>query len=379
MTTSGSVNLAVLPDVSFAESDASAVEAAVLTVYEGLTGLTLQPGDPVRLFLESRAYTVSVQNQLIDLAGKQNLLAYARGAHLDHLGALMGEARIAAQSARVMLRFELTEPLAFAVPIPVGSRASTKDGNILFATAIEAEIPAGQTGVEVPAHCTSPGASGTGLVPGQITQLVDPLPYVAGVSNVTISSEGSDIEDDERLRERIRLAPESYTVAGSTGAYEARVLGVSADILAVAVDSPEPGVVDVRFVLTDGELPDAAMIALVSDSLSAETVRPLTDKVLVGAPDVVEYTVIGRWYALRADAALLSGVARAVERAVETYRIWQRSQPGRDINPSRLIALVQQAGAKRVELDAPLFTPLTATQVARETAVSLVFGGLEEE
>lgn len=379
MTTSGSVNLAVLPDVSFAESDASAVEAAVLTVYEGLTGLTLQPGDPVRLFLESLAYTVSVQNQLIDLAGKQNLLAYARGAHLDHLGALMGEARIAAQSARVMLRFELTEPLAFAVPIPVGSRASTKDGNILFATAIEAEIPAGQTGVEVPAHCTSPGASGTGLVPGQITQLVDPLPYVAGVSNVTISSEGSDTEDDERLRERIRLAPESYTVAGSTGAYEARVLGVSADILAVAVDSPEPGVVDVRFVLTDGELPDAAMIALVSDSLSAETVRPLTDKVLVGAPDVVEYTVTGRWYALRADAALLSGVARAVERAVETYRIWQRSQPGRDINPSRLIALVQQAGAKRVELDAPLFTPLTATQVARETAVSLVFGGLEEE
>lgn len=379
MTTSGSVNLAVLPDVSFAESDASAVEAAVLTVYEGLTGLTLQPGDPVRLFLESLAYTVSVQNQLIDLAGKQNLLAYARGAHLDHLGALMGEARIAAQSARVMLRFELTEPLAFAVPIPVGSRASTKDGNILFATAIEAEIPAGQTGVEVPAHCTSPGASGTGLVPGQITQLVDPLPHVAGVSNVTISSEGSDIEDDERLRERIRLAPESYTVAGSTGAYEARVLGVSADILAVAVDSPEPGVVDVRFVLTDGELPDAAMIALVNDSLSAETVRPLTDKVLVGAPDVVEYTVTGRWYALRADAALLSGVARAVERAVETYRIWQRSQPGRDINPSRLIALVQQAGAKRVELDAPLFTPLTATQVARETAVSLVFGGLEEE
>ena len=379
MTTSGSVNLAVLPDVSFAESDASAVEAAVLTVYEGLTGLTLQPGDPVRLFLESLAYTVSVQNQLLDLAGNQNLLAYARGAHLDHLGALMGEARIAAQSARVMLRFELTEPLAFAVPIPVGSRASTKDGNILFATAIEAEIPAGQTGVEVPAHCTSPGASGTGLVPGQITQLVDPLPHVAGVSNVTISSEGSDIEDDERLRERIRLAPESYTVAGSTGAYEARVLGVSADILAVAVDSPEPGVVDVRFVLTDGELPDAAMIALVNDSLSAETVRPLTDKVLVGAPDVVEYTVTGRWYALRADAALLSGVARAVERAVETYRIWQRSQPGRDINPSRLIALVQQAGAKRVELDAPLFTPLTATQVARETAVSLVFGGLEEE
>lgn len=374
-----SVNLAALPHVSFAHADAAEVEAAVLTAYEGLTGLTLQPGDPVRLFLESLAYTVSVQNQLIDLAGRQNLLAFAQGAHLDHLGALMGETRIAAQSARVMLRFELAEALAFAVPIPAGSRASTRDGALLFATALDAEITAGQTGVEVPALCTSPGAAGTGLVPGQITRLVDPLPHVSGVSNVTISSEGADVEDDERLRERIRLAPESYTVAGSTGAYEARVLGVSADILAVAVDSPQPGVVDVRFVLTDGELPDAAMIALVRDGLSAETVRPLTDKVLVDAPDVVEYAVTGRWYLRRADAALLSGVSRAVEQAVETFRIWQRSQPGRDINPSRLIALVQGAGAKRVELDSPAFTPLTATQVARETSLELVFGGLEDE
>ncbi|WP_297828700.1 baseplate J/gp47 family protein [uncultured Desulfovibrio sp.] len=374
-----SVNLAALPHVSFAHADAAEVEAAVLTAYEGLTGLTLQPGDPVRLFLESLAYTVSVQNQLIDLAGRQNLLAFAQGAHLDHLGALMGETRIAAQSARVMLRFELAEALAFAVPIPAGSRASTRDGALLFATALDAEITAGQTGVEVPALCTSPGAAGTGLVPGQITRLVDPLPHVSGVSNVTISSEGADVEDDERLRERIRLAPESYTVAGSTGAYEARVLGVSADILAVAVDSPQPGVVDVRFVLTDGELPDAAMIALVRDGLSAETVRPLTDKVLVDAPDVVEYAVTGRWYLRRADAALLSGVSRAVEQAVETFRIWQRSQPGRDINPSRLIALVQGAGAKRVELDSPAFTPLTATQVARETEIVLSFGGLEDE
>ena len=374
-----SVNLAALPDVSFAGADAARVEAAVLTAYEGLTGLTLQPGDPVRLFLESLAYTVSLQNQLIDLAGKQNLLAYARGAHLDHLGALMGETRIAAQSARVMLRFELAEPLAFAVPIPAGSRASTRDGALLFATALDAEIPAGQSGVEVPALCASPGAAGTGLVPGQISRLVDPLPHVTGVGNVTISSEGADVEDDERLRERIRMAPESYTVAGSAGAYEARALGVSADILAVAVDSPEPGVVDVRFVLTDGELPDAAMIALVRDGLSAETVRPLTDRLLVDAPDVVEYAVTGRWYLRRADAALLSGVSRAVEQAVESFRLWQRGQPGRDINPSRLIALVQQAGAKRVALDSPAFTPLTATQVARETEIVLSFGGLEDE
>lgn len=114
-----SVDLSALPDISFASLDTRQVEAAVITAYERLTGVTLQPADPVRLFLESLAYVVNVQNQLIDLTGKQNLLAYAQGAHLDHLGALMGVSRIPAQAARTVLRFELPEPLAFAVPVPV--------------------------------------------------------------------------------------------------------------------------------------------------------------------------------------------------------------------------------------------------------------------
>lgn len=374
-----SVDLANLPDVSFAPQSTAEIESAVITAYERLTGVTLQPADPVRLFLESLAYVIGVQNGLIDLAGKQNLLAYARGAHLDHLGALMGVARIPAQPARVMLRFSVPEALDFAVPIPSGTRATTRDGAILFATAAATEIPAGELAVDAAAFCTVPGAAATGLVPGQIAELLDRLPWVSGVSNVSVSSDGADVEEDERLRGRIRLAPESYTVAGSSGAYEARVLAVSADIRAVAVTTPEPGEVDIRFVLTDGELPDEAMCELVLNALSDETVRPLTDHVLVGAPDVVEYAVTGRWYLRRSDAALLTGVTAAVERALEEYRLWQRSQPGRDINPTRLISLVEQAGAKRVELDSPAFTPLSATQIARETSLELAFGGLEDE
>lgn len=342
---SSSVDLRALPAVTFAPLSAADIEASILTTYEGLTGVSLQPGDPVRLFLEALAYVVSVQNRLLNLAGQQGLLAYAQGAHLDHLGALMGVARIPAQSARLSLRFVLGEPLGFAVPIPEGTRVATKDGQIAFATVSDSEIAAGELQVDVAALCTTSGAQATGLVPGQVTQLVDPIPYVVSVSNTTTSVEGADIEDDERLRERIRLAPETYTVAGSTGAYEARVLAVSADIEAV----------------------------------SDETVRPLTDRVDVAAPETVDYAVSGRWYLRRSDAVLLSGVTAAVAQAVEDWRLWQRSQPGRDINPTRLIAAVQAAGAKRVELDAPAFRALEATQVARETDISLLFGGLEDE
>lgn len=374
-----SVDLAVLPDISFAPLSTKEVESAVITAYERLTGVTLQPADPVRLFLESLAYVIGIQNGLIDLAGKQNLLAYARGAHLEHIGAPMGVGRIPAQPARVMLRFSVPEVLDFAVPIPAGTRAATRNGAIIFATAVATEIPAGELSIDVVAFCTVPGAAATGLVPGQIAELLDRLPWVFGVSNVSVSSDGADVEDDDRLRERIRLAPESYATAGPEGAYRALVLAVSQEIAEVAVDTPSPGVVDIRFVLRHGELPDQTMVDLVLQSLSDEKVRPLTDHVLVGAPDVVEYAVAGRWYLRRADAALLGGVTMAVEQATERYRLWQRGKPGRDINPTRLISLLEQAGAKRVELDSPAFAPLSATQIARETSLELAFGGLEDE
>lgn len=366
-------------DITFANIDSASVEASVLTAYEKIAGVTLFPGDPVRLFLESLAYLIGVQNNVIDLAGKQNLLAYAQGAHLDHLGYLMGVYRIMAQPATVTLRFSLGASLGFAVPIPKGTRAATADGSVLFETIAATEIKAGQISAEAKARALETGKKASGLLPGQIAVMVDPVPYVAKVTNTTTSGEGSDIEDDERLRERIRLAPESFTVAGSAGAYEARVLEVNAEISAVSVTTPEPGVVDVRFVLDGGELPDAALCALVNEHLSAETVRPLTDKVIVGAPELAPYALDGVWYLARKDATLLSSVTRNVAAAVEEYRLWQREQPGRDIVPDKLISLVERAGAKRVELKSPVFTPLEPIQIAREGSWKFAFGGVEDD
>ena len=374
-----SVDLSALPPVAFAPQSADETETAVIATYEAVARVTLQPGDPVRLFLESLAYVLSVQNGLIDLAGRQNLLAYARGGHLDHLGAPMGVSRIRPQPARTTVRFEVDEPLAFDVPIPAGTRVTTQSGGIMFATLAGAVLPAGALSVETSAKATEPGASGNGLLPGQICRLVDPLPYVTRVSNVATTLSGCDEEGDERFRERIRMAPESFSVAGPNGAYEARVRAVSGDIAAVSVTSPTPGVVDVRFVLTDGELPDAAMIEEVENALTPKDVRPLTDKVLVGPPETVDYALAGKWFLSSSDTTLLSSITRAVDAAVEGYRLWQRSKPGRDINPDELVARLKAAGAKRVELAEPAFRRLAETEIARETSVSMAFGGVEDE
>ena len=374
-----SVDLSKLPDISFAPQSAAEVEAEIITRYEKIRNLTLQPGDPVRLFLESLAYYISVQNGIINFTGRQNLLAYATGGHLDHLGAPMGVARIPAQPGRCLLRFSIGEALPFEVPVPAGTRVSSQDGKIIFATAQMAFIGPGQTSVDVIAFSLETGNATNGLLPGQLSQLVDPLPYIISARNSTETTAGADIEDDERLRERIRIAPESFTVAGSVGAYEARTLAVSQEIEEVAVHSPVPGLVDVRFTLTGGELPDEAMIAMVQEGLSADTVRPLTDTVHVAAPEVVPYDIVGKWYLRRSDAALMGSVTLSVEKALEEFLVWQRCKPGRDINPSRLISLLEQAGAKRIELESPKFTPLRLIEVAREQEMNLLFGGMEDD
>ena len=374
-----SVNLSNLPAINFAPVESSAVEAEIISAYEKRTGKTLYPGDPVRIFLESVAWFGTIENNLIDLAAKQNLLAYASGANLDHLGALMGVARIPAQPAKCVIRFTSGQQLNFTIPVPAGTRVATRDGKAMFATALAAQIPAGILYVDIPAYCVETGSVGSGLLPGQIDSLVDPVPYIAKAANIDTSSDGAEVESDEHLRQRIQLAPESYTVAGSAGQYEARTLEVSGEIESVSVTTPEPGVVDVRFVLTGGELPEQAMIDLVYNHLSAETVRPLTDMVLVGAPEPVYFSIVGKWFAKSSDSSILSILNTKVVEAVESYKQWQREKPGRDIVPGKLIELLMTAGVKRVELEEPQFTTVSAIQIAREQQISLVFGGMEEE
>ncbi len=57
-----SSNLSLLPKISFADQTPSQIEAEVITAYEQIAGVTLQPADPARIFLLS----------LIDLAGIRN-------------------------------------------------------------------------------------------------------------------------------------------------------------------------------------------------------------------------------------------------------------------------------------------------------------------
>ncbi|MBR2208883.1 MAG: baseplate J/gp47 family protein [Synergistaceae bacterium] len=338
-----------LDDIVFANKAPEDIEADIFKIYEQISGRTLAKGDPVRLFIETIALVIVQQRALIDYAAKMNLLAYSSGSYLDHLGALLGVTRLEASNALTTLKFTLSEAQNTNILIPAGIRA-TPDGKILFATVEAATILAGETSINITAECTTSGEIGNGFLPGQIKRLVDPFGYEASVENIDASYGGSDIENDENFRERIQIAPESFSVAGARGAYEYFARSSHQDIIDVAVIGPpelEPGCVEIYPLMKNGEIPTNEILELVYDTCNADDVRPLTDCVSVHAPKVINFDLDVKYFIDRSRATQSAELQTSIEKAVNDWITWQRSKLGRDLNPSELNHRMIAAGAKR--------------------------------
>lgn len=346
--------------------------------YKEVTGkpVSLAQADPYRLILYSCSLYIYQGMQFSDRAGKMNLLKYSYGSFLDNLAPLRGITRLQAQPAVTTLRFSIASSLASAVSIPAGTRV-TNGNEVYFYTDEYVEIAAGSTSIEVTATCTEAGVSGNSFRAGEINILVETLPYITAVENINETSGGSDLETDESLADRIYLSSSAYSVAGPEDAYKYWTKTVSADIADVKVTSPAPCEVDVRFVLTGGQLPDEALIQKVLAKLTDTNIKPLTDKVTVSAPEQVPYDINVTYYIDIANRSSAVSIQNAVNSAVEDYRAWQSAAIGRDINPSYLIAKIMSAGAKRVEVTAPEFLSVQDAQIPVSGTVVVTYGGVE--
>lgn len=369
-----------LPDVEFLETDAETIKAEILTGYEQASGRTLAAGDPVRLFLLSLASIIIQQRTTINQAAQQNLLTYAQGEYLDALGALLSVERLEESRAVTTLKFTLSQALATVYTIPAGTEVT--NGTVTFATDHDLDIPKGELSGSVTASCTVPGEVGNDYLAGQVTTIVKPMTFVAKAENVTITTGGSEAESDASLAERIRLAPNSFSVAGPEKAYVYHAKSVSSSVIDVSVTSPSPGEVDVYVLLSGGVLPQEETLKQISDYLTDSSIRPLTDYVKVLAPQAVNYELELHYWIGREDSSRAEQIKADVTAAVEKYRLWQQGKIGRDILPAKLIQYVMQAGASRI--DSPTMKPadfkaLESGQVAQCTNVKIVYEGIKDE
>jgi len=366
-----------LPDISFAERDPTTIEQSVITITEEILERKLARADPLRLWLLTLSAVITQQREIIDQSAKMNLLAYATGDYLDHIGILVGCERLQPTAATTRLEYTLSAVREQATLIPQGSRATAGDG-VYFATTEPLLIPAGELTGQVPASCTVEGADGNNYAVGELRKIVNPMPFVDSVENITVTEGGADREEDDPYRLRIQEAPESYSCAGSKGAYIFWTKTASALISDVAVISPEPCKVNVYALLKDGELPGEEILTAIDHTLNARTVRPLTDQVTVLPPTVKGYNVNLTYYIDTEDATNAVAIQLAVQNAVAEFVAWQKEKLGRDINPTELYHRIRGAGAKRAAIAEPVFTTVEPSEVAIEGTVSVTFGGLED-
>lgn len=364
----------IAPEIDFIETDASVLSADLVSRFEDFTGEKLYEGDERRIFLQGFAYVLTDIMIHINETGRENLLQYATDTKLDALGELYGNSRLAATYAKTTIRFHLATSPDSSVIVPKGTRV-TADGSLFFATDAQIIFPAKTTTLQldVGATATTAGAAGNEIEVGDIDSLVDGVPYISSVENITVTSGGSDTESDEDYRERLKLSPFSFSVAGPSNAYKMIALSVSNDVGDVSVYSPSAGVVEIAVIKEGGIVPTAEdeLLDEILAACSAKDRRPLTDKVQVVPATAVNTTINARYYV---SSENLSKVAD-IEAAVDEYKTWQTEKIGRDINPDQLKKLMMDAGAARVDITTPTYVSMSEKQVAVITSTSVNYGG----
>lgn len=366
-----------LPELEFAEKSASEIENDILNNYERLTGKRLSNADPRLKFIQSIVPIFVQQRSLIDFSAKSNLLSYTFGDYADHLGTLLDVTRLEAQAATTKFRIHLSAIREETVTIPAGTQITNENGDIIFFTSDVAEIKPGEIYADVSGECQELGVVGNGFEPGTLNVLITPIPFVERVENITVSTGGSNREDDESYVERIRTAPEKFSVAGPKNAYIYWARTASPLIEDVHVYSPSLCVVEIVPLLQNGQLPSAELLDKIKTICNDDDIRPLTDLVNVVAPTVVNYSIDLTYYLN--PTTDIERTKQAVNDAINDFIRWQKAKLGRNINPSELIRKVMNAGAKRVEVISPIFTNVESFEVAIEDEVNISFGGVESD
>lgn len=382
--------------INFVDINPDTILSDIIKTVEAELGETLHAGDEKRLFLQGLApIIVAIANKINDTAN-QNYLDNARDSVLDGLGKnFYSTTRQSATKSLCKGIAKLSAVQTSDITIKANTKV-TPDGTIMFKVKSDAIIIAGSTEVEVILEAAEPGELYNGYDIGKINYIVDPIPYVEEIYNTEISALGTDIEENDSYRERSRLAMESYSTAGPTGAYEYFALSADNAISSVKVTTPSPGVISILVLMDNGELPTQDILDKVYQACAAKDRRPLTDNVQVSAPTVVLYDIALTYY-LDKNLPTQETIWRKniegekldyANGAIREYINWQHESIGKSIDPDQLRYQIQNAasyqaisskfsGVKRIVLTSPIQTVVQENEIAKINTITVTYGGLE--
>jgi phage-related baseplate assembly protein len=212
---------------------------------------------------------------------------------------------------------------------------------------------------------------------------LDQLAALVGVGRLTIDvgdpAQGiaPTMESDAALRQRIVLAPESFSVAGPELAYVYHAKSADGAVRDASATSPAPGEVLVSVLARDGDgSAPADLLAKVQAIVGSDSVRPLGDLVTVASAKIRPFDLKARLVTFSGpDVGVVLAAARV---SLDVYLAESRLL-GRDITLSGLYAALHVPGVMRVEIVAPSADVVCdATQAAYCTGITLTHGGYDD-
>lgn len=334
----------------FVHEDAQQVISECKAYYENMLQRSFAPADIEMLLINGLAYREMLLRANLNDAARQNLVDFSRGTMLEYLAALVGVSRLPASGAFANLRFSIVSGHT-GVTIPVGTRVQSTDGKVVFRTIEEKTVGVGTFQKDVKAVCDPAGKVGNGYLTGTISRILDPVPFVSSCINIEETTGGADDETDDELRERIKLAPGSFSVAGPTNAYKYFARTASSAIVDVAVTSPNPGEVNIYPLLEGGVIPDSGILDAVEAICNDEKVRPLTDTVNALAPTAVTYDITVQ--IIKKPNGITTEIEAAVSANLEAYKNYRLNHMAVDVVINQIIKECMVDGVYDVNVTQP--------------------------
>ncbi len=321
--------------------------------------------DDLMTMIEADAYDEMLLRSRINSAVKGELLAFAKGSDLDHIGVTRyGVLRLSGSKPYALFTFTLSAALVYDTTLPAGLQLS--DGKGTNAVLLnDATITAGDTTVQATVELDQFIESSE--IKTEI--IVSPLPYVTSAVQDENFHDGAAIEDDERYRERIWLSREHKSTAGSYTTYEYYAKTADSRISDVQIIDDVPGVVKV-YLLSSGGAADQVMIDRVTAALNAEEIRPLTDDVQISSATIIDIDIVAD--IVLYDMTYELGVRALIESELSlNTMIFNKS-----LSLSKLYGLLESEHVKDLTLTTPAASVnIQANEVIRVSTLTLNFTG----
>lgn len=333
----------------FVECDPTVIMVESKAKLEEFLGRELQPAQVEQIMLQYIVYREVLLTNRFNAGMRQMLYQFSTAPVLDYIAALVAVERLPAANAGCTVRFNLVVGHGYTL-IPEGTRVATGDGAAIFRILDDITVPDTVHVVEAKVLAETAGRVGNGYAVGTVNKILDPVAFVSTVANIDTTGGGSDVESDDQLRARIKLAPSQYSSAGSRSSYKFYAQSANPLITDVSINSHTPGTVLIVPLTEAIETPQQVLTDVYA-ACSPEDVRPLTDTVIVSAPTRKDY-------AIEVDAELYetadaNSCKVEITDALSAYVSEKRSKLGRDIILSHIAQICRISGVYDVDIKAP--------------------------